>query len=89
MMFRNQGKKFIEITEYSNLSPNIVRALDDLIESSPPGNLKNNVIWVYHQYLMNCENAIPHDFDRIAADMFFLVDFITIIEKELSKSNDE
>jgi hypothetical protein len=63
---KNQYKSF-------QLSKSSIEELNNLFESASPTELRENIIEVYHHYIINCHDALPDDFQKMASNVYLLI----------------
>ncbi len=73
----------VTIPENSRINDKIVDHLNDLITYSEPQDFRNRILHVYLQYIIHKLEELPMDFQEIALDFNFLIDFFNRIDTEL------
>lgn len=73
----------VTIPENSRINDKIVDHLNDLITYSEPRDFRNRILHVYLQYVIHKFEELPIDFQEIALDFNFLIDFFNRIDTEL------
>jgi hypothetical protein len=59
-----------------------LKKLEDLFEFAPPTSLRKSLSHVFFNYLLNNhQHGLPEDFNRIANDFYFLLDFLEEVEQ--------
>lgn len=53
----------------------IIKALEDLFLFAPPASLRRSINEVFYSYLIH-NKTLPKNFETIAEDFYFLVDFL-------------
>lgn len=75
----------ITLSENTSITPEMVEKLDDLLSSSQPNGIRKSILKIYMQYLINEHDTLPNDFQDIACDFYYLIEFFTAIENEFCK----
>jgi hypothetical protein len=58
-----------------------LKKLEDLFEFAPPRSIRKSLSHVFFNYLVNNHHSLPVDFDRMAEDFYFLMDFLEEVEQ--------
>lgn len=77
--------KTIIFPDHAKVNEEIIEKLDHLLESVPPDKLKNHLTRLFVFYVIHEHDSLPLDFDDIAYDIYFLIDFLILAEEELGK----
>lgn len=77
--------KAVILPDHAKVNDAIVEKLDHLLDSAPPGKLKNHLTRLFIFYVIHEYDSLPVDFDDIAYDIYFLIDFLILAEEELAK----
>lgn len=67
------------------LTPNVIELLDHLLDAAPPHVLRENLMEVYHTYLIHAGNTLPIDFDRLAMNMYHLINCLGTLHRDKLK----
>ena len=76
--------KSISVHQNSKVTDKIADHLDDLINYNAPVDIRNRILHVYLQYIIHKFEELPMDFQDIALDFNFLIDFFNKIDTELN-----
>jgi hypothetical protein len=68
-----------------SFSPSDLETLDHLFHAAPPGELRENLIELYHSYLIRAHDSLPVNFDQLSRNMYHLIHCLADIN---IKSND-
>lgn len=68
------------------ITPEIVDHLESFFEFSPPGEFRDNLIEIYHMYILHGHESLPHDFHHLAGSMVVFLDFLKFAEQEFRSS---
>lgn len=71
-----------DFPEGTHLSAQAIEALDSLFSSVPPLELRDNLLEVYHTYLVHAHHTLPLDFERLAMNMYLLINCLGTIGKD-------
>jgi hypothetical protein len=66
------------------LTPAAIRALDNLFDSAPPQELRENLLEIYHTYLVHAHHTLPLDFEKMARNIYLLTNCLLTVGEELS-----
>ena len=80
-------QRVITIPHDSRLSEAMIERLDHLLEVSPPGELRNSLLEIYHTYIIHEHEALPLNFNKIAMGMYLLIECLTLAEMEQQNAN--
>lgn len=72
-----------------SLSDSSIEELNNLFESASPNELRENIIELYHHYIINCHDALPGDFQKMASNVYLLVKSLNGIENNSSNNRSE
>ncbi len=75
--------KLVKVHDNSKVTDGIAELVDDLINYSSPVDIRNRILHVYLQYIIHKFEELPMDFQEIALDFNFLIDFFNRIDTEL------
>lgn len=75
--------KLVKVHDNSKVTDGIAQLVDDLINYSAPVDIRNRILYVYLQYIIHKFEELPMDFQEIALDFNFLIDFFNRIDTEL------
>jgi hypothetical protein len=64
------------------LSQAAIETLDRLLSSVPPHALRENLLEIYHTYLIHAHHTLPHDFEKLAMNMYLLINCLGTLERE-------
>ena len=67
------------------LTPTAIEALDHLFDAAPPAELRENLLEIYHTYLIHAHNTLPLNFEKMSMNMYELIACLQRLEKELKK----
>lgn len=62
-----------------------IQALDNLFDSASPMELRENLLEIYHTYLVHAHHALPLDFEPLARNMYLLANCLLNISQELER----
>ena len=65
------------------LTPAAIEALDNLFDSAPPQELRENLLEIYHTYLVHAHHTLPLDFEKLARNMYLLTNCLLTVSQEL------
>ena len=66
----------------NRLSVEAMERIDRLFSSAPPHELRENLLEIYHTYLIHVHDTLPMDFDKIAMNMYLLIKCLQGLEAE-------
>lgn len=75
--------RIFSLPKSTKVTQEMVKRLDDLLSFSPPGQMRQSLLTVYLQYIIDEHDVLPIDFEDIATDFWFLIEFFNTAEKEL------
>jgi hypothetical protein len=55
------------------LPDSTLETLEHLFTTVPPHELRENLLELYHSYLMHCDGNLPINFDQISRNMYHLI----------------
>ena len=61
------------------------KELDDLLSFVPPAQLRQSVTKVFFSFLTNPKTELPNNFEEIAEDIWFLLNFLEQADKKEEK----
>lgn len=70
----------------SSVTPETIYRLESLFEFMPPDELRDNLIELYHSYLLHEHDALPYNFKQLAEGMSIFLDFLKFVHKERTGS---
>ncbi len=85
----NKEHKVILLPNYTKLTEQTVEHFDHFIEAVSPGELRENLLEIYHMYIIKEYDALPTNFNDMANDMFILFDFLKKLDDQLNDKNNE
>ncbi|MEO9966937.1 MAG: hypothetical protein ABJF11_14160 [Reichenbachiella sp.] len=84
----SQGNQAFVLPKNTKVTEEIISELDNMLSFTPPRQLKHSLLKIYMLYLISEHDALPGDFEDIATDFYFLVEFFITAEKEMNKTQD-
>ena len=66
----------------SSVTPETIYRLSSFFEFMPPDELRDNLIELYHSYLLHEHDALPDNFKQLAEGMSIFLDFLKFVHKE-------
>ncbi|UII31114.1 hypothetical protein LVD17_22745 [Fulvivirga ulvae] len=79
--------RLLVLPKHSRVTKELIRLFDNLLDFAPVPELRQTLIEVYHKYIISEHQMLPEDFNKIAANMYFLIDFLNDVEKEMKRNN--
>ncbi len=73
----------------NTLSPECIYRLNSVFELMPPMVLRDHLIELYHNYIMNEHEALPYNFNQLAENLPLLLDFLKFAEQERKGQHSE
>jgi hypothetical protein len=67
---------------YGHLTPEMVHRLDDFFDFTNPTELRENLLELYHSYIMHHHDSLPNDFRRFAESMSVFFDILRSAHEE-------
>ncbi len=80
--------KVIVLPKDTRITEDVIMRLDSLLEFASPEELKNNLIEIYHNYIIHANDAFPLDFEKFSSNMYFLINFFKNTGDEMRQEND-
>jgi flagellin-specific chaperone FliS len=68
---------------YPHITPEIIERLDNLLDFTEPGELREYLLEIYHQYILHEHDSLPCNFKELANSMQVLFDFLKFAHEEL------
>jgi hypothetical protein len=72
----------------SSVTPETIYRLDSFFEFVPPDELRDNLIELYHNYLLHEHDSLPYNFKQLAEGMSIFLDFLKFVHRERTDSKD-
>jgi hypothetical protein len=66
-------------------SKSSIQKLNDLFESVSPKELREDLIEIYHMYIIHSHDALPNNFPKMASNIFLLIESLG----KLTSTNDQ
>ena len=63
--------KVIVLPKDTRITEDVIMRLDSLLEFAPPEELKDNLIEIYHTYIIHANDALPPDFEKFSSNLYF------------------
>ncbi|MEO9850328.1 MAG: hypothetical protein ABJH72_24595 [Reichenbachiella sp.] len=83
-----QDHQAFVLPKNTKVTQEMVSELDNMLSFTPPQQLKHSLLKIYMLYLISEHDVLPGDFEDIATDFYFLVEFFTTAEKEMNKTHE-
>ena len=71
---------------YRNLTKDNIELINRLFDFATPDELRDDLIEIYHSYIIRENEAFPINFDRISANMYHLILVLNELRKERAES---
>ena len=81
--------RIIVLPQYTKLTEYLVRQFDCVLEATSPAELRDHLLEVYHRFIITEHECLPADFQKIANNLYILLDFLTLADKEMNKREEE
>ncbi len=75
--------KVIVLPKDTRITEGVIMRLDNLLEFASPEELKDNLIEIYHTYIIHASDALPPGFEKFSSNLYFLIDFFKKAEDEM------
>ena len=59
------------------------------LEVVPPAPLRDNILEIYQRFLIKEHEFLPVDFQKLSSNLYILLDFLTLADKEMNKREEE
>lgn len=69
------------------LTPEVLTRLSDFFEFLPPTEFRNQLIEMYHLYILHEHESLPNDFARLAEGMITFLDLLQFAAQEWEENN--
>jgi hypothetical protein len=69
----NQSESDNKIPAGIKLTQEAIEILDRLFDTAPPNELRDNLLEIYHTYLIHVHNTLPLNFDKLSMNMYHLI----------------
>jgi hypothetical protein len=63
------------------LSLEAIQKLDHLLSVAPPREMREHLLEMYHTYLIHAHHALPINFDKMAANMYLLINCLRDLDE--------
>jgi len=73
--------KVIALPRDTHLTPVFLEKLDGLLESAPAHELREDLLEIYHAYLIHEHPALPLHFEKLATHIHLLIDFLGSVDR--------
>jgi hypothetical protein len=71
---------------YRHLTPETISRLDDFFDFTDPNELRENLIELYHSYIIHQHDSLPTDFGKFAESMSVFFDLLRFADSEKPSS---
>jgi len=82
-------EKSISLPQNSKLTEEAVKYLDDIFDYSSPEEYRETLIEIYQVYIISEHQSLPHEFERMASQLYFLINFFKKIGREMGGGESE
>ena len=79
--------KVIALPRDTHLTPAILEKLDGLLESAPPHELRDDLLEIYHAYIIHEHQALPLHFEKLATHIHLLIDCLGSVDTEFKNES--
>jgi len=79
-------KRAFTLPKTTKLTEEIVQQLDYILDFAEPEKYRNTLIEIYHSYICKEHDSLPYDFDGMADQMYFLIDFLKRAGEEIREA---
>ena len=81
--------RIVVLPKYSKLTEYLIWQFDGVLDAVPPGELRDSILEVYQRFLIKEHEFLPVDFKTLASNLYILIDFLTLAEKEMNKKPED
>ena len=81
--------RIIVLPKYTKLTEHLIWQFDGVLDAMSPGELRDNILEVYQRFLIKEHEFLPVDFQKLASNLYILIDFLTLAEKEINKKPED
>jgi hypothetical protein len=78
----------ITLPEHTKITEEIIRKFDNLLSFASADELRRNLTEIYHSYVINEYDILPDNFEKMATNLYFLIDFLDDADKEMNPKGD-
>jgi len=82
-------EKSISLPQNSKLTEDAVKYLDDIFDYSSPEEYRETLIEIYQVYIISEHQSLPQEFERMASQLYFLINFFKKIGHEMGGGESE
>jgi len=72
----NLSGQSIMLLENSKLTAETIKQLDRILGYASAEEYRNTLIEIYHSYIIHEHHMPPQNFEQMATQMYFLIDFL-------------
>ncbi|GHN01554.1 hypothetical protein WSM22_30430 [Cytophagales bacterium WSM2-2] len=76
-------KRSITLPENSKLTEEAIKHLDRILVFASPEEYRDTLIEIYHSYIIHEHSMPPANFEQMANQMYFLMDFLKRVGSEV------
>jgi hypothetical protein len=73
---KNSTVRVQKIAVYRHVTPEIAYQLDNFFDFMSPDELRENLIELYHSYIIHRHGSLPNDFEKFSESMSVLLDIL-------------
>ena len=73
----------ILLPKNSKLTKAIIQHLDHILDDVTPEEYLDTLIELYHMYILHQHHSLPYNFEEIANQVFYLIDFLKVAREEM------
>ena len=67
----------------SKINTAILQKMEDIFDFSTAKEYRETLIEIYHMYIINEHHSLPPNFDKMAGNMLFLIEFFKVVGEEM------
>lgn len=84
---QTKPERTMHLPDRIKLTPEVLIRLNDLFEFLPPTEFRNQLIEMYHLYILHEHESLPNDFARLAEGMIIFLDLLQFAAQEWEENN--
>lgn len=77
------------LPKYTKLTGHLIWQFDGMLDAVPPAELRENLLEIYQRFIIKEHEFLPLNFQKLADNLYVLLDFLTVAEKEINKKREE
>jgi hypothetical protein len=83
----NIETRTLTVPHYIKVTEEVVERLNGILDFASPEEYRDTLIEIYHMYICHEHDCLPSNFEQMAGQMYFLIEFFRKVSEEMKEES--